>query len=134
MPNFDNLHLIIEELQVAATEGMPRKRRSCNIILADEAAFLKKLHELIDKAEDLQNYDVLFNIFYIYKNMISLGDSKLIETLVSKDFYLDTFAALEYDPDIYKQCATLKEDLSPSTVALAHRDFLVNKAKFKTIV
>lgn len=27
--------------------------------------------------------------------MLSLGDSKLIETLLSKDFYLDTFGALE---------------------------------------
>jgi len=27
--------------------------------------------------------------------MLSLQDSKLIETLLSKDFYLDTFGALE---------------------------------------
>jgi|LauGreDrversion4_2_1035121.scaffolds.fasta_scaffold89398_2 hypothetical protein len=32
--------------------------------------------------------------------MISLGDSKLIETLMSKDFYLDTLGALEYDPEL----------------------------------
>jgi hypothetical protein len=72
--------------------------------------------------------------------MISLGDSKLIETLMSKDFYLDTFGALEYDPDIYKQCSVKEEVASPpshsgsQTMALAHRDFLVNKARFRTIV
>jgi hypothetical protein len=32
--------------------------------------------------------------------MLSLGDSKLIETLVSETFYKDTFGALEYDPEL----------------------------------
>jgi hypothetical protein len=100
MPTFDNLQHVIDELSAASTEGIIRKRRCCCIILADEAAFLRKLHDLIDKAEDLSNYDALFNIFFIYKYMISLGDSKLIETLMSKDFFLDTFAALEYDPEL----------------------------------
>lgn len=115
MPTFDNLHQIIEELQVASTEGILRKRRCCGIILADDSAFLKKLHDLIDKAEDLQNYDVLFSFFYIFKNMISLGDSKLIETLMLKDFYLDTFGALEYDPDIYKHASVKEEVASPAS-------------------
>ena len=72
--------------------------------------------------------------------MISLGDSKLIETLMLKDFYLDTFGALEYDPDIYKHGGVKEEVASPASnpgsqsIALAHRDFLVNKARFKTIV
>lgn len=68
--------------------------------MADDAAFLKSLHTLFDRAEDLTNFEVLFNIFYIFKYMLSLGDSKLIETLVSEPFYKDTFGALEYDPEL----------------------------------
>lgn len=38
---------------------------------------------------------MLFSIFMIYKGFLSLGDSKIIETLMTNDFYLDTFGALE---------------------------------------
>ncbi len=62
--------------------------------------------------------------------MISLGDSKLIETLVSKEFYLDTFAALEYDPELMNSS---KKDEGVSQF-LAHREFLTNKVRHKTIV
>ncbi len=34
-------------------------------------------------------------IFAIYKGLISLGDRKVIEVLLSNEFYLDTFGALE---------------------------------------
>jgi hypothetical protein len=33
--------------------------------------------------------------------MLSLGDSKLLETLLSKDFYMCTLGALEYDPEVF---------------------------------
>ncbi len=70
------------------------------MILNDDAAFLKKMHELLDTAEDLTNYEALFNIFFVYKYMLQLGDQKLIEALISKEFYSDTFGALEYDPEL----------------------------------
>lgn len=100
LPTFDNLQHVIDELSSASTDNLARKRRCCHIILQDDSAFLRKLHDIFDKAEDLVNYEALFNIFFIFKYMISLGDSKLIETLISQDFYLDTFGALEYDPEL----------------------------------
>jgi hypothetical protein len=38
---------------------------------------------------------MLFQIFAIYKGLLSLGDRKVIEVLLSNAFYLDTFGALE---------------------------------------
>jgi hypothetical protein len=35
----------------------------------------------------------------IYKGLISLNDQRLIEALLSSNFYLHTFGALEYDPE-----------------------------------
>ena len=130
MPTFDNFQHIIDELSSASTEGILRKRRCCTIILQDEAAFLRKLHEMFEKAEDLMNFEALFNIFFIYKYMISLGDSKLIETIMSKDFYLFTFGALEYDPEHLNTSKGKDENATSMT----HRDFLTNKVRFKTIV
>ena len=34
-------------------------------------------------------------MFIIYKCLLSLGDSKLLETILSNDFYVCTFGALE---------------------------------------
>lgn len=45
--------------------------------------------------EELHNIETLVNLFFIYKSMLSLGDTKLIETMLSQEYYLDTFGALE---------------------------------------
>ena len=57
--------------------------------------FLKRLKEIFQTSEDLNSHDNLFNLFYIAKYMLSLGDTKLIEVLLSQEYYLDTFGALE---------------------------------------
>ena len=51
--------------------------------------------EIFDKAEELENQDTLFLMFHFFKGALSLGDSKLIETLLSKDFFMTTLGALE---------------------------------------
>jgi hypothetical protein len=56
---------------------------------------LEKLKDIFDTAEDMLSLNVLFSLFYIYKYMISLGDNKLIETLLSPEHYTQTFGALE---------------------------------------
>jgi hypothetical protein len=53
------------------------------------------MHDIFMAADDVQSHETLFIIFNIYKAMLSLGDSKLIELLLSKDYYLDTLGALE---------------------------------------
>lgn len=41
------------------------------------------LADIFTTSEDMQNFETLFALFYIYKYMLSLGDTKLIEILVS---------------------------------------------------
>lgn len=56
---------------------------------------MKKLHDIFTTVDELENHEALFNLFYIYKYMLSLGDTKLIEVLLSKEFFMDTLGALE---------------------------------------
>lgn len=56
---------------------------------------MRDLKGIFTNVEELENLDSLFSIFFIMKYLLSLGDTKLIETLLSNDFYLFTFGALE---------------------------------------
>ena len=67
---------------------------------------LIKLGELFDEIEAdsyKNNKDIvdehLLCFFYIYKGLISLNDNRLLETLLSNKFFMQTFGALEWDPD-----------------------------------
>lgn len=51
--------------------------------------------EIFEKAEELENQDSLFLMFHFFKGALSLGDSKLIETLLKKEYFMTTLGALE---------------------------------------
>ena len=85
--------------------------------------FLRKLRDIFNTSEDIQNIETLFHLFNIYKAMLSLGDTKIIECLLSQEYYLDTFGALECnyqtyliididDPDLYNVSPTGKRNLN----------------------
>lgn len=60
-----------------------------------------------DHVEGLQDRsELLFYFFIIYKGLIALNDQKLLEVMVSQQFYLKTFGALEWDPE-----ATIENDV-----------------------
>jgi|LauGreDrversion4_2_1035121.scaffolds.fasta_scaffold2540497_1 hypothetical protein len=47
-----------------------KKRRICNTILQDNYLFLKKLTEIFETSEEMENFESLFNLFYITKYML----------------------------------------------------------------
>lgn len=51
--------------------------------------------EIFERAEDSENQDTLFLMFHFIKGALSLGDSKLIDILLSKDLFMTTLGALE---------------------------------------
>ena len=53
------------------------------------------MEELLETAEEQENNDALVNLFIIYKSILSLGESKVIETMLSNDHFMGTFGALE---------------------------------------
>ena len=51
--------------------------------------------EIFDKTEDLENVDMLTMLYYIYKGLVLLSHSRLIEIMFGDEYYLQTFGALE---------------------------------------
>ena len=116
--------------------------------------------EIFETSEEMDNYESLFNLFYITKYMLQLGDNKLIEVMLSNEFYLTIFGCLEckynqsnksciVDPELSNpnqsqsgsessqqngRFEESKREDGGSNNKLNHRDFLLNKVKFKKIV
>ena len=66
---------------------------------------MKKLGELFEDCEKdhtfqkVERNDYLFCFFCIYKGLITLNDQGLLEILMSTPFFMQTFGALEWDPE-----------------------------------
>ena len=65
---------------------------------------MKNKKEIIDEN--------LLCFFYIYKGLISLYDQRLLEMLLSNKYYMQTFGALEWDPDALQ--SSMIDTLYPS--------------------
>ena len=104
---------------------------------------MRKVCSLFDQAEGLEAQEHLFYLFHLFKGMLSLGDTKLIETLLSKEFFMFTLGALEYDPEVFQNGAgehgndsqelPMEAEVQQPQV-LKHRSFLQNELKFKQVV
>lgn len=57
--------------------------------------YFTELGKAFREAETQENAEALFDIFYIYKNIVTYGEQKVLETLLSDEFYLEMFGAFE---------------------------------------
>lgn len=57
--------------------------------------YFTELGKAFKEAEEQENAEALFDIFYIYKNIVTYGEQKVLECLLSDEFYLDMFGAFE---------------------------------------
>jgi hypothetical protein len=77
----------------------PARRRRIVTALKEEANlrkdYLVELGKSFREAESSENAEALFDIFYIYKNIVTYSEQKVIECLLSDEFYLDMFGAFE---------------------------------------
>ena len=62
-------------------------------------------------------------MFLVFKALLNISDMKLLETLLSNQYYLTTFGALEYNTEISMRHQETK-----------HRSFLKEKAKFNNFI
>lgn len=60
--------------------------------------YFTELGKAFREAEDLESAETLWSIFYIYKNIVTYAEQKVLESLLSDEFYLDMFGAFERDP------------------------------------
>lgn len=151
LPNFDNLQQIVED--ITSVNDLMRKRKISTQLLSEnvhqnfnssfQSQYVRKVCSLFDQAEGLEAQEHLFYLFHLFKGMLSLGDTKLIETLLSKEFFMFTLGALEYDPEVFQNGAgdhgndsqelPMEAEVQQPQV-LKHRSFLQNELKFKQVV
>ena len=57
--------------ELSSTVGdVLKKRRICSLILQDNYQFLRKMVEIFETSEEMENFESLFNLFYITKYML----------------------------------------------------------------
>jgi hypothetical protein len=92
-----------EELKNVSILDNAAKYDIAERFLDNDSQNLQKLGELFEEIEnDLKQVvfdENLVNFFYIYKGLIYLYDQRLLEMLLSNRFYMQTFGALEWDPE-----------------------------------
>lgn len=83
--------------------------------------YIRDLIPLLEMAEDLEDLGSLHRLCTIFKIMILLNDTLIIEHVVTDNVILGAVGALEYDPDFPSHKAN-------------HRHWLSNKGRFKEVV
>jgi protein phosphatase-4 regulatory subunit 3 len=92
-PENDKLAQIHNFMQLV---DMSKRAKVIDKILKDNEEYLFKLYKIFTKAEESNDFEVLKDIFLIYKDMLNIADIKLLEILMSDKHYLTVFGALEH--------------------------------------
>lgn len=48
-----------------------------------------------------QQVNNLHSLFHIFRNLLNLNQSELLEVLLNENYWMTTFGALEYDPEVF---------------------------------
>lgn len=48
-----------------------------------------------------QQVNNLHSLFQIFRNLLNLNQSELLEVLLNENYWMTTFGALEYDPEVF---------------------------------
>ena len=48
-----------------------------------------------------QQVNHLHSLFQIFRNLLNLNQSELLEVLLNENYWMTTFGALEYDPEVF---------------------------------
>jgi len=112
MQNIDKLDKLL-----AHANTVIKREQLVNYILKDD--HLTKLIHIFDVAEDMEDKTTLTALFNIFKNMILLNDTSLIETLFNDQYIFGVLGSLEYDPEL--------------AAPLKHRHYIKEQVVFKQI-
>ncbi|KAM4693777.1 serine/threonine-protein phosphatase 4 regulatory subunit 3B isoform 2-T2 [Discoglossus pictus] len=104
---------------VTSVLSSPIRREKLALALENEG-YIKKLLQLFQTCENLDNAEGLHHLYEIIRGILFLNKATLFEVMFSDECIMDVVGCLEYDPALAQP--------------KRHRDFLTKTAKFKEVI
>ncbi|XP_020384525.2 serine/threonine-protein phosphatase 4 regulatory subunit 3B [Rhincodon typus] len=104
---------------VTSVLSSPIRREKLALALENEG-YIKKLLQLFQVCEDLENTEGLHHLYEIIRGILFLNKAALFEVMFSDECIMDVVGCLEYDPSL--------------SHPRKHREFLTKTAKFKEVI
>ncbi|XP_069464160.1 serine/threonine-protein phosphatase 4 regulatory subunit 3B isoform X2 [Ambystoma mexicanum] len=104
---------------VTSVLSSPIRREKLALALENEG-YIKKLLQLFQTCENLDNSEGLHHLYEIIRGILFLNKATLFEVMFSDECIMDVVGCLEYDPALPQP--------------KSHRDFLTKTAKFKEVI
>ncbi|KFR06140.1 Serine/threonine-protein phosphatase 4 regulatory subunit 3B, partial [Opisthocomus hoazin] len=111
----------LEEIADLVTSVLtsPIRREKLALALENEG-YIKKLLQLFQVCENLENTEGLHHLYEIIRGILFLNKATLFEVMFSDECIMDVVGCLEYDPSVAQP--------------KRHREFLTKTAKFKEVI
>ena len=97
-PTISNLSFISKEILSPFTHKV---NKICEYLLSDKGKFVKQLGDLLEEEEEKKDLEALSMIFNVFKNLLLIANQAVLEMLVTDEFYLITFGALQCNNMMY---------------------------------
>uniref|UniRef100_A0A8C6VJP2 Serine/threonine-protein phosphatase 4 regulatory subunit 3B n=1 Tax=Naja naja TaxID=35670 RepID=A0A8C6VJP2_NAJNA len=104
---------------VTSVLSSPIRREKLALALENEG-YIKKLLQLFQLCENLENNEGLHHLYEIIRGILFLNKATLFEVMFSDECIMDVVGCLEYDPALAQP--------------KRHREFLTKTAKFKEVI
>ncbi|XP_070590864.1 serine/threonine-protein phosphatase 4 regulatory subunit 3B isoform X1 [Erythrolamprus reginae] len=104
---------------VTSVLSSPIRREKLALALENEG-YIKKLLQLFQLCENLENTEGLHHLYEIIRGILFLNKATLFEVMFSDECIMDVVGCLEYDPALAQP--------------KRHREFLTKTAKFKEVI
>ncbi|XP_063157385.1 serine/threonine-protein phosphatase 4 regulatory subunit 3B isoform X2 [Candoia aspera] len=104
---------------VTSVLSSPIRREKLALALENEG-YVKKLLQLFQLCENLENTEGLHHLYEIIRGILFLNKATLFEVMFSDECIMDVVGCLEYDPALAQP--------------KRHREFLTKTAKFKEVI
>ncbi|XP_018432153.1 PREDICTED: serine/threonine-protein phosphatase 4 regulatory subunit 3B isoform X6 [Nanorana parkeri] len=104
---------------VTSVLSSPIRREKLALALENEG-YIKKLLQLFQTCENLDNPEGLHHLYEIIRGILFLNKATLFEVMFSDECIMDVVGCLEYDPALAQP--------------KRHREFLTKTAKFKEVI
>ncbi|XP_036781884.1 serine/threonine-protein phosphatase 4 regulatory subunit 3B isoform X3 [Manis pentadactyla] len=104
---------------VTSVLSSPIRREKLALALENEG-YVKKLLQLFQACENLENTEGLHHLYEIIRGILFLNKATLFEVMFSDECIMDVVGCLEYDPALAQP--------------KRHREFLTKTAKFKEVI